>query len=199
MTADKERKGYTASRKALVFASAILLVWNLIGIDLTSFQNGLLGFLAAIPRGVVPVALTFVIFYLTFAMFRDLPPKSELGFMQWLDLGVNCLLAASAVVSYFSRLTGSQLISAIQQSPTCLVFSAFGWAVAIPPAFALFSSQKGVVKTEGLTILGPALLGCGMLAVWLSVSIASNLWPAWVGAWIGLVPGVLLVQGWRRR
>jgi hypothetical protein len=199
MTESDESKGFAELRKALVFASGILLVWNLVGIDLSTFHNGMLGFLAAIPKGVVPVALIFIIVYLTFAMFRDLPSKAELGFMQALDLCVSCLLAISAAVTYFSRLTAGQLVDAIQESPTCLIFSGFGWTVAIPAAFALLRSQPEVLSSEGLTILGPAMLACGALAIWLSTSITSNLWPVWVGAWIGLVPGVLLVRGWRNR
>jgi hypothetical protein len=200
--ASDESKGFVASRQYLVVASSILLAWNLVGIDLTTFHNDLIGFLAAIPKGVVPVVLIFVIAYFTFALFRDLQPianKPKTAFIQALDVSITCLLAGSAIASYFSRLTGGQLVHAIQDMPTCLIFAAFGWTVIIPSAFALLRARPVVLSSEGLTILGPAMLGCGVLAIWLSVAIAGNFWPAWVGAWTGLLPGVLLVSAWRRR
>jgi hypothetical protein len=202
MPPSNDPSSFASSRKSLVIASATLLTWNLVGIDLSSFHSDLLGWLAAIPKGVVPVALIFAVVYLTFSLFRDLalvPTKPEPDSLQALDIAISCLMATSAVASYFSRLGGDRLIEAIHQSPTCLVFAAFGWTVVIPSTFALLRSRQKDRSSEGLTILATALVGGGALAIWLSVEIAGNLWPAWVGSWLGLGPSVLLVRAWRTR
>jgi hypothetical protein len=191
-----------SSRKYLVIASATLLAWNLVGIDLSSFHSDLLGWLAAIPKGVVPVALVFAVGYLTFSLFRDLalvPTKFAPDSLQALDVAIHCLIAISAVASYFSRLRAYELMEAIHKAPTCLVFAALGWTVVIPSIFALLRSRAKNLNSGGLTILAAALVGGGVLAIWISVEIVGNLWPAWVGSWLGLGPSVLLVRGWRTR
>lgn len=155
----------------LVSSSSFLLLWNLVGFELSAFEGGPLGVLGAIPKGVVPFVLIVVIVYQAYCLFRDsrlLPPAADNAFLLGVDTSVVYLIAATAVLSFLSRLTAGELLAAIQLSPTCLVFAGFGWTLVIPSAYALWSSGAQVFSHQGLKIIGPAMLVCGVLAIWIA-------------------------------